>query len=180
MQDINSVYVNPNLSFLLPLLFPSGAHSFFSKFVSLCLLFKQDHLYHFYRLHIYALICDICFFFILIYFILYDILLVHPCLCRWPNFVPLLWLSNSPVCDEREKKGTVQLASSNLPFPFCQKLIPKQHDNFIFLTAVLLLRLFHPFHLTKLWCDSILMTYITQHMLIFQVLSTRHQRCKDA
>ena len=55
-----------------------------STSVSLFLLCIQDHLYHFSRFHIYALIYDICF----SDFILCDSLSVHPCLCKWHSFVP--------------------------------------------------------------------------------------------
>ena len=62
IHSIISVYTSILISQFIPLhLFPLGIRTLSSMSVSLFLLCKYDHLYHFSRLHIYALIYDICF-----------------------------------------------------------------------------------------------------------------------
>ena len=77
------IYVNPNLLFNPPL-FPPWCPQVCS--LHPCLYFcRQVHLYPFARFHIYVLIHNICF--SLSDFTLNDSLWVHPCLCKWHNFV---------------------------------------------------------------------------------------------
>ena len=59
----------------------------FSASVSLFLLCKYDHLFHFSRFHIYTLIYNTSLF--LLCFTLGDTLYVHLCLHKWPSAVPL-------------------------------------------------------------------------------------------
>ena len=71
----------PISQFILPLFSPLGVHTLSVTFVSLFLLCKQVHLYHFSRFHICALIYVFVFLF-LTYFTLYDRLQIHPCLSK--------------------------------------------------------------------------------------------------
>ena len=66
---------------------PLASLRLFSTPVSLFLPCKPVYLYHFSRFHIYVLAYGICFLF-LTYFTVYDSLQIHPCLYKWPNFIP--------------------------------------------------------------------------------------------
>ena len=69
----------------------------FSASVSLFLLCKYDHLFHFSRFHIYVLIYNTSLF--LTHFTLCDTLSVHLCLHKWPNSVPFHgWVIFHCVC----------------------------------------------------------------------------------
>ena len=84
-HSVNSVYMSiqtPSLSHSLAPLFPLVSIRLFSTFVSLFLLCKKDHLYHFSRFHYISLF----------YFTLYDSLYVRSHFCKCHNFVPLRWL----------------------------------------------------------------------------------------
>ena len=82
------MYVNPSLPVHTTTPPPPTLVSIllFSTSVSLFLLCKEDHPYHFSRFYIYALIYHI--FLFLTSFTLYDHLEVHPPLCIWHYFVP--------------------------------------------------------------------------------------------
>ena len=80
--------------YLLPLLV---CMCLFSGSVSLFLFCRQDHLYHFSRFHIYALIYDICFALSDLFHSVWQFL-GPPTSLQMTQFCSLLWLSNIPLC----------------------------------------------------------------------------------
>ena len=109
----------PISQFIPSFLFPLGDHTLFFMSVSVFLLCKLVYLCHFSRFHIYV---DMHFLFFLTS--LCDSLWVYLRLCKWYNFIPFLWLSNTPLYMHATSLSVPLLADiSWLWFLFPQRLI---------------------------------------------------------
>ena len=94
----SSVYMSVPVSKFIPPSFPTlvPVH-LFSTSVSLFLLCKQVHLYHFSKFYIYELIHNT--WFSLSDLLLYDSLCIHPLLWKWHSFVPFCdWVIFHCLC----------------------------------------------------------------------------------
>ena len=95
-----SVYVSVPNSWFIPLSFPFclRAHSLWSLCLRVYYCFINKIVYTiFFQVSHICLNIRYLFFSFWLNLTLYDGLQVHPCLSKWPNFIPFLWLSSIPL-----------------------------------------------------------------------------------
>ena len=126
------IYVSPNLPLHAIPSFPICAHMFaLCVHVSTSTLQIGSSVPFFSRFHINTLIYDTCF--SLSDFILYDILWVHPCLCKWHGFFNTIIIVLLRVRKQRQKQNNISnILELEIRILDLNLSVPPEHSFFLF------------------------------------------------